>query len=83
MFREVELLPQDVPPCRHAVAIMSDIDEMPRPFRDLVREYGYSIVQAMIDDGENDPKMLRHYLRSWRARRQAELLAINIRLVLN
>lgn len=53
---------------------MADIDAMPKPMRALVREYGYKIVRAMINDGYNDPFELAELLLVWRERRQNEWL---------
>jgi hypothetical protein len=50
--------------------VMRRIDRMPKKMRALVHEYGYVIVNAMIDDGYNDPTALEDLLVTWRSRRQ-------------
>jgi hypothetical protein len=50
--------------------VMRRIDRMPKKMRALVHEYGYVIVNAMIDDGYNDPTELADLLTTWRSRRQ-------------
>lgn len=57
--------------------VMSQIDRMSQGFRALVHEFGFTIVDAMMNDGYDDPGELRNVLESWRDRRQAEWLATN------
>ena len=54
---------------------MTVIDAMPAAFRDLVHEYGFTIVTAMIEDGARNPDVLRADLETWRRRRQEQWLA--------
>lgn len=56
---------------------MDRIDRMPKAMRALVREYGYVIVNAMIQEGYRDPFELADLLETWRARRQEEWLSTN------
>jgi hypothetical protein len=57
--------------------VMDRIDRMPRAMRALVREYGYVIVNAMMEEGYRDPFELAELLETWRVRRQDEWLATN------
>jgi hypothetical protein len=57
--------------------VMRRIDRMPKKMRALVHEYGYVIVNAMIDDGYNDPTELADLLTTWRSRRQEQWLETN------
>jgi hypothetical protein len=65
----------DVPPDPNSAALMAAIDGMPKGMRDLVREFGLVIVQAMIEDGYHNAKELRPLLVGWRQRRQEQWLA--------
>ena len=74
MLREVDALP-DLDPAPVSVEIMSIVDTLPKPFRSLVHEYGFTMVVAMIEDGAENARNLERDLKTWRSRRQAELLA--------
>lgn len=62
-------------PNHDSVAVMSTIDLLPLSMRLLVYEFGFKIVQAMIDDGYDDPVELRPLLEAWRERKQEAWLA--------
>lgn len=55
--------------------LMARIDRMSKPMRALVREYGYTIVNAMIKEGYRDPFQLAELLEEWRRRRQEQWLS--------
>lgn len=63
-------------PDPNAVMVMRSIDHMPKAFRDLVREFGFTVVARMMDDGYDDPVELRKSLIVWRERRQLECATI-------
>src|SRR5437660_474086 len=65
----------DESPDPNSVAIMAHIDQMSRPMRALVREYGYAIVRDMIDEGYDNAAELGAILEVWRERRQEQWLA--------
>ena len=69
--------PDQWDPDPDAVAIMKHIDRMAPWMRELVREYGYAIIRAILDesDGELDPFNLADQLQTWRERRQEQWLA--------
>jgi hypothetical protein len=56
---------------------MERIDRMPKATRALVREYGYTIVKALLDDGNRDPFEMAEMLQEWRRRRQEAWLETN------
>src|ERR1700730_15907446 len=58
-----------------SVIVMAAIDNLSKPMRDLVREFGHNVVLGMIEDGHNDADKLREELEAWRTKRQAEWLA--------
>lgn len=64
----------DDEPHPHSAEIMAAVDSLPPPMRQLVYEYGFKIVDAMIEDGYTDPFELADLLETWRERRQAEWL---------
>jgi hypothetical protein len=55
--------------------VMSEIDRLSKPWRALVREYGFSAVKMYL--GEMSAKDAEYELMVWRARRQAEWLSTN------
>jgi len=57
-------------PDPNSMQIMSQIDRMSKPMRELVREFGFKIVRDMIDDGYRNARELRPLLETWRERRQ-------------
>jgi hypothetical protein len=54
---------------------MNSIDGLAPPMRDLVHEFGFAIVAAMINDGYYDAVELRGILKTRLDRRQNEWLA--------
>jgi hypothetical protein len=66
----------DAPSPAHieSTVLMERIDKLPKAFRALVREYGYTIVQALLDDGYKDPFEMAEMLTTWRCRRQEACL---------
>jgi hypothetical protein len=56
---------------------MARIDKLPKVMRALVCEYGYTIVQALLDDGYKDPFEMAEMLQEWRRRRQEQWLETN------
>jgi hypothetical protein len=60
-----------------SAVLMERIDRMSKPLRALVREYGYTIVQALLDDGHKDPFEMSEMLSTWRGRRQEQWLETN------
>ena len=52
---------------------MRAVDAMPKPMRELVHEFGFSIVYSMREDGYRSAAALRPVLERWRARRQQEM----------
>jgi hypothetical protein len=67
----------DYEPNPHSVEIMHYIDNLPKPFRDLMHEYGFKIVAEMIGDDYQDPIELADLLETWRCRRQEQWLETN------
>lgn len=64
-----------MPAYRDPAEIFQVIDNWPKALRELVYEYGFVIVEAMVDDGYSNPRELRGYLETWRSRRQEGWLA--------
>lgn len=68
----------DAPTPSQSVEMMTDIDALPRPLRMLVYEHGAVRVGALLDSGLSRPMELRDQLRTIRALKQEELLAIEV-----
>ena len=49
---------------RKRTARMNSVDQMPRAMRDLVNEYGLSIVNQFHNCGVVDPKRIKHLIES-------------------
>jgi hypothetical protein len=58
-----------------SVFVMSEIDHLSKPWRALVREYGFKAVKMFL--GEMSAKDAKYELMVWRERRQAEWLSTN------
>lgn len=43
---------------------MSAIDRMPSEVRELVHEYGYHVVNTLIQQGIKDPRKIRHIVET-------------------
>jgi hypothetical protein len=65
---------QNTPP--HSTNFMVDeFDCLPRPWRDLVNDFGWIIVRDMRLDGHRNAVKLRQELEAWRERQQERWLA--------
>ena len=62
-------------PDSNSTSVMDRFDRMPRNWRDLVNEYGWNVVEAMIADGHRDAAKLAPELEDGRERKQAAWLA--------
>lgn len=62
-------------PDPNSVMIMRAVDRLSPAMRVLVREFGFTIVASMIDEGYTNACDLRPLLETWRERRQEEWLA--------
>lgn len=60
-----------------SVELMAQIDALPPEVREMVYEFGFAIVAALIGDGVHDPGRMEELLHNWRERRQAQWLATN------
>lgn len=60
-----------------SVELMAQIDELPAEVREMIYEFGFAIVAALINQGVNDPDRMDELLHNWRERRQAQWLATN------
>jgi hypothetical protein len=67
--------PHSTDPDPDSVAIMAEIESLPRAWRDLVREFGWVIVRDMRADGHRNAAKLREELDAWRERQQEHWLA--------
>ena len=47
----------------NSVKRMDYIDHQPQAIRELVHEYGWSVVKAFLDCGVSKPKQIRHLIR--------------------
>lgn len=56
-------------------SVMDRFDRMPRAWRDLVNEFGWNVVDAMIEDGHRSAARLRPELEAGRVRKQEQWLA--------
>jgi hypothetical protein len=54
---------------------MARIDRMPRPWRELIYEFGATVVFGMIADGHRSAAKLRPELELGRQRKQEQWLA--------
>jgi hypothetical protein len=54
---------------------MEAIDRLPATWRALVYEFGWTIVDAMRQDGHRSAAALRPELEAWRARQQENWLS--------
>lgn len=64
-------------PDPNSVVVMRAVDGMRPQMRALVREFGFTIVAQMMDEGYRNAKELRPVLETWRERRQEQWLATN------
>jgi hypothetical protein len=55
---------------RNSTDFMGAMDRMPSNWRALVHEFGWTIVNAMRNDGYRSADALRPVLEDWRARQQ-------------
>lgn len=72
-MREVDLSTEPNP---DSVELMAFIDGLEPDWRALVHEYGVTIVEALMDEGQ-DAEQAAYELTVWRERRQEEWLATN------
>jgi hypothetical protein len=54
--------------------IMGFVDRLQPAMRELVYEFGVSIVAEMVSEGHRDASTLRPILEGWRARRQQQAI---------
>jgi hypothetical protein len=54
--------------------MVDEFDRLPRPWRDLVNDFGWIIVRDMRADGHHNAAKLREELEAWRERQQAAWL---------
>jgi hypothetical protein len=55
--------------------MVDEFDRLPRPWRDLVNDFGWIIVRDMRMDGHREAAKLRDELDAWRERQQERWLA--------
>jgi hypothetical protein len=55
--------------------MMDEFDRLPRPWRDLVNDFGWIIVRDMRLDGHRNAAKLREELDAWRERQQERWLS--------
>ena len=55
--------------------MVDEFDRLPRPWRDLVNDFGWIIVRDMRMDGHRKAATLREELDAWRERQQERWLA--------
>lgn len=65
----------ELPPNPNSCAIMATVDDLAKEQRELVYEYGLTIVAGLIEEGCSESEQLAEVLAIWRERRQAQWLA--------
>ncbi len=55
--------------------MVDEFDRLPRPWRDLINDFGWIIVRDMRLDGHRNATKLREELDAWRERQQERWLA--------
>jgi len=68
----------DLEPNQNSADLMARADALPKAYRDLIHEFGFVIVTAILDDCDGSwppPDELEFQLEMWRHRRQQEWLA--------
>jgi hypothetical protein len=55
--------------------MVDEFDRLPRPWRDLVNDFGWIIVRDMRADGHRNAAKLREELEAWRSRQQERWLS--------
>lgn len=75
MFVDLDI-PYDLDNKQKAVLVMRDIDRLPRRWRELVYEYGWSLVCAARESGMSFDEAFA-YVVSMHERRQNEWLSTN------
>ena len=55
--------------------MVDEFDRLPRPWRDLVNDFGWIIVRDMRADGHGEAAKLREELDAWRERQQERWLS--------